>query len=76
MEKIREDPFVKKYMANESKCVNCGNDTFQVQRMAPYQFLLVCTECNEPHTIDAHENEETKAPIVTFWSPKMEENSE
>ncbi len=30
----------EKYMSNESKCVNCRNDTSQVQRMAPEQLLL------------------------------------
>jgi len=64
--------FTEKYMANEIKCLKCGNNVFQVSRQSPEQVLLLCDKCGEPHLINA-DLHEGKIPVLTFWSPKMEE---
>ena len=71
MEAIRKDPFVQKYMSNKTKCLKCGNTVFQVVRMAPYQVMLTCNSCGEPHLINADLDEDRA--VLTFWSPEMKE---
>lgn len=74
MEAIRRNPFVQKYMANETKCLKCGNTVFKVERMSPEQVMLVCNNCGEPHLMDAQLDEDRV--VLTFWSPKMEDTEE
>jgi predicted nucleic-acid-binding Zn-ribbon protein len=71
MDSIRRDPFVKKYMANATKCLKCGNTVFRIERMSPEQIMLTCDKCGEPHLIDAQIDGDRA--VLTFWNPKMDE---
>jgi len=74
MESIRQEPFVQKYMANEPKCLKCGKSVFKVERTSPEQVMLTCDDCGAPHLIDAQLDEDRA--VLTFSSPKMEEENE
>ncbi len=59
------------YMSNETKCLKCGNNVFQVERMAEDQVMLTCNSCSESYLINADLDE--GRVVLTFWSPEMEE---
>ena len=64
----------EKFKEAEPKCVSCGKNEFKLTRMVDNQILAECSNCGEPHQLDARDSEgNIEGTAIQFWSPKMTE---
>jgi hypothetical protein len=65
---LKRDELIREYFGNETRCVICGNNLFEIERISPERIMLICENCKETHLICTEICGEDKLRVRAFLS--------